>query len=240
MSWTSWTKPSLWGWHFASGIAMAKYFFTTTAGAVSGSLLRFRMILQRKFGKCSMLCTVMYVFFFEFAQIGRTRLHVSRFLCSKHPCLLRLCFCQQGVDWMMTEIGKQRHYENLVMDRFWQIHYPWSTIWYPFQSSTDINHRPWESQGIWWRYHRRSEIWKPAATRQRKILLEGTQWHVPCVPPDPTCKYPVNPLEVLRPEVLCRSCLKYFEIIAGIAAIANDRWDKHGMPRQRSALPEGA
>lgn len=44
---------------------------------------------------------------------------------SKHPCLLRLCFCQQGVDWMMTEIGKQRHYENLVMDRFWQIHYPW-------------------------------------------------------------------------------------------------------------------
>ena len=38
---------------------------------------------------------------------------------------------------MMTEIGKQRHYENLVMERFWQIHYPTPSR----AGATDI-HRP--------------------------------------------------------------------------------------------------
>lgn len=172
------------------------------------------------------------MFFFVFAQIGRTRLHVSRFLCGKHPCLLCLFFCQQGVDWMMTEIGKQRHYENLVMERFWQIHYPMVPL-PELVPQTSTDHRPWESQGIWWRYHRRSEIWKPAATRQRG-MLEGTHdmSHVSRLIP------PVNPLKFWDQKSSADhvwnhssdSCHSKRSVIK----------DKHGMPRQRSALPEGA
>lgn len=203
---------------------------------ISRSIVRKFAEVQDDFAKeVRPIFDVMYCyvcFFFVFAQIGRTRLHVSRFLCGKHPCLLCLFFCQQGVDWMMTEIGKQRHYENLVMERFWQIHYPMVPL-PELVPQTSTDHRPWESQGIWWRYHRRSEIWKPAATRQRG-MLEGTHdmSHVSRLIP------PVNPLKFWDQKSSADhvwnhssdSCHSKRSVIK----------DKHGMPRQRSALPEGA
>lgn len=231
MSWTSWTKPSLWGWHFASGIAMAKYFFTTLAGALSGSLLRFRMILQRKFGQFSMLCTVMYVFLCspKLAEQG---------CMSADFCVVNIhVYC---VSFFANKelIGWWRKLESKGTTRIssWKDSGRSTTPWYPFQSwchrhpQTIDPGKAKESDG---------DITEdPRFGSQRPLGKEGC-WkgpsdmsHVSRLIP------PVNPLKFWDQKSSADhvwnhssdSCHSKRSVIK----------DKHGMPRQRSALPEGA